>query len=509
VIDVNYYPVEEARRSNMRHRPIGLGIQGFADALALLRFPYESKEAAQLNRDVFEAMYFGAVTASVELAEALGAYPSFAGSPASQGKLQFDLWGVEPSAKYDWAGLKARVIAHGLRNSLLLAPMPTASTAQILGNNESFEPFTTNLYNRRVLAGEFCCVNKHLLRDLIERDLWSPTVRMQLLAHKGSVQGIPSIPDDVKELYKTVWEIKQRTMIDMAAARGPFICQSQSLNLFIAEATVGKLTSAHFHAWSSGLKTGMYYLRTRPRADAIPFTVDQVAVKEAAAHTAAIASGFVDPAPGRGGKLPAALLLDTASASAAAAASSGPDSGSSRASSSGALSASSTEDDGPATIGFPGARAGAGAASSRYELSLDGSPLTMAPKALVAAPRAAAILAAPVAAGASPADDPVAAGTGVSVTPLTPFSMAAAIAGEGFSPVPPSGAAAAFSPVGNPSITPKKLALDAVADASPATISAAEQARRMAAKAERDRIRAEIAAGTYEAGSAVCTNCSS
>lgn len=298
VIDVNYYPVAEAKHSNMRHRPIGIGIQGFADACAIMRFPFESKEAAALNRDIFEAIYYGAVESSTELAEAHGAYETFPGSPASKGQLQFDLWGVKPSSgRFDWDSLKARIVAKGMRNSLLLAPMPTASTAQILGNNESFEPFTSNLYNRRVLAGEFCLVNKHLLRDLIERGLWSAGMRMKLLAHRGSVQAIEEMPEDLRELYKTVWEIKQRTIIDYAAERGPFICQSQSLNLFLAEATMAKLTSMHFYAWKRGLKTGMYYLRTRPKADAIPFTIDQIALQEAAKATAAIGHGFVDTKP--------------------------------------------------------------------------------------------------------------------------------------------------------------------------------------------------------------------
>ena len=280
VIDNNYYPVKEARNSNMRHRPVGLGVQGLADALCMMRFPFESPEAKQLNKDIFETIYFGAVEASAELAAVDGAYETFAGSPASEGKLQFDLWGVTPSDRWDWATLKAKIAATGLRNSLLMAPMPTASTAQILGNNESIEPFTSNMYNRRVLSGEFVVVNKHLLRDLIERGLWTNDVRMQMIADSGSIQKIATIPQDLKDLYKTVWEIKQRVCLDMAADRGAFICQSQSLNIHMAEPTTGKLTSMHFYAWRKGLKTGMYYLRTRPKADAIQFTVDQVALAE-------------------------------------------------------------------------------------------------------------------------------------------------------------------------------------------------------------------------------------
>ena len=281
VVDVNYYPIEEARRSNMRHRPIGIGVQGLADALAMMRMPFESEEAARLNRDIFEAIYFGAVSASVELAEIEGPYETYAGSPASKGQLQFDLWGVKPSSRFDWAGLKARLARHGMRNSLLVAPMPTASTAQILGNNESIEPFTSNIYSRRVLAGEFAVVNKHLLKDLIDRGLWTPEMRLMIIADRGSVQRIEGIPQDLKEIYKTVWEIKQKVMIDMAAARGAFICQSQSLNIHIAEPTIAKLTSMHFYAWKAGLKTGMYYLRTRPKADAQQFTVDDIKLKEA------------------------------------------------------------------------------------------------------------------------------------------------------------------------------------------------------------------------------------
>merc|ERR1711871_1887872 len=281
VIDVNYYPVEEAKVSNLRHRPIGIGVQGLADAFCKLRMPFESEEAAQLNKDIFETIYFGAVEASCELAEKEGTYESYGGCPASEGKLQFDLWNVTPSSRCDWATLKAKIAKYGLRNSLLIAPMPTASTAQILGNNESTEPFTSNMYNRRVLAGEFPVVNKYLLKDLVSRGLWTSEVRNQLIADHGSVQNIPSVPTELKDLYKTVWEIKQKCVIDQAADRAAFICQSQSLNIHMAEATVARLTSMHFYAWKKGLKTGMYYLRTRPKADAIQFTVDQSALAAA------------------------------------------------------------------------------------------------------------------------------------------------------------------------------------------------------------------------------------
>merc|ERR1719310_404268 len=261
VIDRNYYPVEEARNSNMRHRPIGLGVQGLADAFLLMRLPFESEAAKKLNEDIFETIYFAACEASCELAEQLGPYETFQGSPASKGQLQFDLWGRTPkSGRWDWSSLKAKIAKFGLRNSLLIAPMPTASTAQILGNNESFEAYTQNLYVRRVLSGEFVQVNKHLLRDLIERGLWTDEMRMQLIAHNGSVQQL-DLPASIKELYKTVWEIKQRTVLDMAADRGAYIDQSQSLNIHMIDATTAKLSSMHFHGWQLGLKTGMYYLR--------------------------------------------------------------------------------------------------------------------------------------------------------------------------------------------------------------------------------------------------------
>merc|ERR1712187_420358 len=284
VIDGNYYPVPEARNSNMRNRPIGLGVQGLADAFLLLRIAFESDAAKTLNEDIFETIYFAACEASCELAARDGAYETYEGSPASKGQLQFDLWGKTPvSRRWDWASLKEKIAKHGLRNSLLVAPMPTASTAQILGNTESFEPYTQNLYVRRVLSGEFVQVNRHLLRDLIERKLWSDTMQMQLIAHNGSVQNI-DLPQELKELYKTVWEIKQRIVLDMAADRGAYIDQSQSLNIHMTDATTAKLSSMHFHGWQLGLKTGMYYLRTKAAADAIKFTVEVDKTKRASTN---------------------------------------------------------------------------------------------------------------------------------------------------------------------------------------------------------------------------------
>eukprot|EP00004_Rigifila_ramosa_P025059 TRINITY_DN7413_c0_g1_i1.p1 TRINITY_DN7413_c0_g1~~TRINITY_DN7413_c0_g1_i1.p1 ORF type:complete len:816 (-),score=202.02 TRINITY_DN7413_c0_g1_i1:172-2589(-) len=253
IIDINYYPVEEARRSNMRHRPIGLGVQGLADAFIKMRMAFDSDEARVLNRDIFETIYFAALTASMELAREFGPYETYRGSPVSKGVLQFDMWGVTPSDRWDWSSLRAEIALHGVRNSLLVAPMPTASTSQILGNNECFEPYTTNIYTRRVLAGEFTIVNHHLLKDLTEMGLWTKEIRNQIISENGSIQNIPEIPEELKAIYKTVWEIKQRTLIDMAADRGAFIDQSQSFNVFMAEATVGKLTSMHFYAWKKGL----------------------------------------------------------------------------------------------------------------------------------------------------------------------------------------------------------------------------------------------------------------
>jgi len=280
IIDNNYYPVEEARNSNMRHRPIGLGVQGLADVFILLRLPFESDLAKVLNKNIFETMYFAAMTASKDLAIEQGAYETFKGSPLSKGKFQFDLWDVKPTDRHDWEGLRKDVVKHGVRNSLLMAPMPTASTSQIFGNNECFEPYTSNIYTRRVLSGEFVIVNKHLLKDLVNLGLWNNTMKNNIIAANGSIQHIPEIPADLKELYKTVWEIKQRSLIDMAADRGAFICQSQSLNLFVDSPNTSKLTSMHFHAWKRGLKTGMYYLRTQAATQAVQFTVEKQGSKE-------------------------------------------------------------------------------------------------------------------------------------------------------------------------------------------------------------------------------------
>lgn len=278
VIDVNYYPVEEAKRSNLRHRPIGLGVQGLADAFIKLRMPFESPEAQGLNEDIFETIYFAAMTASKDLAIKEGPYETFKGSPVSKGIFQFDMWGVTPkSGRWNWDSLKKEVKKHGVRNSLLVAPMPTASTSQILGNNECFEPYTSNIYTRRVLSGEFVVVNKHLLKDLIKMNLWNDSMKNKLIAANGSVQNISEIPQRIKDLYKTVWEISQKKIIDMAADRGAYICQSQSLNIHIQDPNFGKLTSMHFYAWKKGLKTGMYYLRTKAAADAIKFTVEKQA----------------------------------------------------------------------------------------------------------------------------------------------------------------------------------------------------------------------------------------
>ena len=275
IIDGNYYPVEEARNSNMRHRPIGLGVQGLADAFILMRYPFESEEARVLNREIFETIYYASMTASKDLAKAEGPYESFEGSPVSKGVFQFDMWNVTPSPRWEWDLLKEEVKTHGVRNSLLLAPMPTASTAQILGNNECFEPYTSNIYTRRVLSGEFIIVNKHLLKDLVKEGLWTKEMRQKLMASNGSVQNIPEIPAHIKELYKTAWEISQKSIIELAADRGAYICQSQSLNIFMENANFGKLTSMHFYGWKKGLKTGMYYLRTKAATDAIKFTVDK------------------------------------------------------------------------------------------------------------------------------------------------------------------------------------------------------------------------------------------
>ncbi|MES2267252.1 MAG: ribonucleoside-diphosphate reductase subunit alpha [Bacteroidota bacterium] len=275
IIDHNYYPVAEAEYSNLRHRPIGLGVQGLADAFILLRLPFESDEAKQLNKEIFETIYFAAMTASKDLAIKDGPYETFKGSPLSEGKFQFDLWDVKPaSTRWDWENLRLDVMNHGVRNSLLVAPMPTASTSQILGNNECFEPYTSNIYTRRVLSGEFIIVNKHLLRDLVNRGIWTTSMKDRIITANGSIQDIAEIPQDIKDIYKTVWEIKMRNIIDMAADRGAYICQSQSLNLFINAPNASKLTSMHFYAWKKGLKTGMYYLRTQAASQAVKFTVE-------------------------------------------------------------------------------------------------------------------------------------------------------------------------------------------------------------------------------------------
>ena len=269
VIDVNYYPTKETKTSNMKHRPIGIGVQGLADTFAILKIPFESDEANQLDRDIFEAIYYGAMCASVDLAEKEGAYQSFKGSPLSKGLFQFDLWNEKPGTKWDWEDLRERVKTHGARNSLLLAPMPTASTSQILGNNECFEPFTSNIYIRKTLSGEFPVVNKHLVKDLVKLGLWSESLRDKIIINNGSVQDINEIPDDLKAIYKTAWEMSQKIIIDHAAIRAPFICQSQSMNLFVQDANFAKLSSAHFYGWSKGLKTGSYYIRTKAATTAI------------------------------------------------------------------------------------------------------------------------------------------------------------------------------------------------------------------------------------------------
>lgn len=279
IIDVNYYPVPEAKKSNMRHRPIGIGVQGLADTFVLMRLPYESEKARLLNQQIFETIYYGALEASCELSEKDGPYETYKDCPVSKGILQYDMWDKTPTDLWNWTTLKEKIAKHGLRNSLLLAPMPTASTAQILGNNESFEPFTSNIYTRRVLSGEFQVVNHHLLRDLTEAELWDDDMKNLIIHNNGSIQNIESIPKEIRDLYKTVWEISVKTTIQMAADRGAFIDQSQSFNIHVAEPNYGKLTSIHFYCWKMGLKTGMYYLRTKPAANAIQFTVDKLNAK--------------------------------------------------------------------------------------------------------------------------------------------------------------------------------------------------------------------------------------
>jgi ribonucleoside-diphosphate reductase subunit M1 len=275
IIDINYYPLPEAERSNKRHRPIGIGVQGLADAFILMRYPFESDEARQLNAQIFETIYFGALEASCELAAEDGPYETYEGSPVSKGLLQYDMWDVTPTGLWNWSELKTKIAEHGVRNSLLLAPMPTASTSQILGNNECFEPFTSNVYTRRVLSGEFQIVNHHLIRDLSERGIWNEDIKNQILSNHGSVQNVQGIPEDIKSIYKTVWEISQKRILEMAADRGAFIDQSQSLNIHISDPNYEKLTSMHFFGWKKGLKTGMYYMRTKPATNAIQFTVDK------------------------------------------------------------------------------------------------------------------------------------------------------------------------------------------------------------------------------------------
>jgi ribonucleoside-diphosphate reductase alpha chain len=307
VIDRNYYPVKEAENSNFRHRPIGLGVQGLADTFIKLRMPFTSDEAKTLNQEIFETLYFAALTASKEMAKVEGPYESYKGSPISKGDFQHNLWGIkdeELSGRWDWTALRKEVKKHGVRNSLLVAPMPTASTSQILGNNECFEPYTSNIYTRRVLSGEFIVVNKHLLEDLVNLGLWDEDLKQELMRANGSIQNIDNIPDDIKELYQTAWELSMKDIIDMSRQRGYFIDQSQSLNLFMEGATMAKLTSMHFYGWKSGLKTGMYYLRTKSAVDAIKFTLDkkkkektpEAATKTVAAPTAATATASAKPA---------------------------------------------------------------------------------------------------------------------------------------------------------------------------------------------------------------------
>ena len=300
IIDENFYPVVEAKNSNLRHRPMGIGVQGLADAFIMMGLPFESEEARALNREVFETIYFASMSASKDLAKVEGPYETIKGSPVSKGIFQFDMWGVTPSSRWEWDVLKEEVKKHGVRNSLLLAPMPTASTAQILGNNECFEPYTSNIYTRRVLSGEFIIVNKHLLKDLVREGLWNKDMRQKIMTANGSVQNIKEVPQRLKDLYKTAWEISQKAIIDQAADRGAYICQSQSLNIFMENANFGKLTSMHFYGWEKGLKTGMYYLRTKAATDAIKFTVEKTVVEEPTAKSleeqaAAIACSLDDP----------------------------------------------------------------------------------------------------------------------------------------------------------------------------------------------------------------------
>ena len=312
IIDVNYYPVPEARKSNFRHRPIALGVNGLADAFLALRLPFDSPEAKQLNTQIFETIYHGALTASSNLAKEEGPYETYEGSPVSQGILQYDMWNKTPTDLWDWDALKAKIAQTGVRNSLLVAPMPTASTSQILGFNECFEPYTSNIYSRRVLAGEFQVVNPWLLKDLVDLGLWSDNMKNRIIAEGGSVQNIPNIPVDIKELYKTVWEISQRSIIQMAADRGAFIDQSQSLNVHMKEPTMGKITSMHFAGWKMGLKTGMYYLRTMAASAPIQFTVDQEQLKVADTNVARTTPSSKKRVPGAGSAAAAAAPVPAA-----------------------------------------------------------------------------------------------------------------------------------------------------------------------------------------------------
>lgn len=285
IIDENYYPVAEAKKSNLRHRPIGLGVQGLADAFILMRFPFDSPEAKQLNKDIFETIYYAALSASKDLAKVNGHYETYPGSPMSEGKMQFDFWGVTPSTRWEWDVLRQEIKKYGVRNSLLMAPMPTASTSQILGNNECIEPYTSNIYSRRTLSGEFAIVNKHLMHDMVRLGIWNDNMKNKLISENGSVQNIDEIPENLKALYKTAWEISQKVIIEMSADRGAYIDQSQSLNIFMENANFAKLTSMHFYGWKAGLKTGMYYLRTKAARDAIKFTVDKSMLEQPVENT--------------------------------------------------------------------------------------------------------------------------------------------------------------------------------------------------------------------------------
>ena len=314
VIDRNYYPVKEAENSNFRHRPVGLGVQGLADTFIQLRLPFTSDEAKTLNQEIFETLYYAAVTASMEEAQADGPYETYKGSPMSKGEFQHNLWNIkdeELSGRWDWAQLRKEVKKHGVRNSLLVAPMPTASTSQILGNNECFEPYTSNIYTRRVLSGEFIVVNKHLLEDLVELGLWNESVKQDIMRANGSIQNIDVIPDDIKELYKTVWELSMKDIIDMSRHRGYFIDQSQSLNLFMEGATMAKLTSMHFYAWKSGLKTGMYYLRTKSAVDAIKFTIDNKKKSEPVAEVTEVQDNVIEQRKQKAAKTAAKYKQET------------------------------------------------------------------------------------------------------------------------------------------------------------------------------------------------------